>query len=109
MSKSKYKLKKNQKNTGFQNVLPTPMLLVLAGVILVAGALYAVMKTGQPSSSKVPVEVKGSPSLKVDQDKVDLGDVKLGQTVSVSFQLTNVGDKPLKFDEKPYIEVLEGC
>jgi hypothetical protein len=47
--------------------------------------------------------------LKVDKEKVDLGDVKLGQTVMVSFQLTNLGDKTLKFTKAPYVEVLEGC
>jgi hypothetical protein len=45
----------------------------------------------------------------VDQDKVDLGNVKLGQTVDVKFTLTNVGDKTLRFNKPPYIEVLEGC
>jgi len=109
MSKPKTKSKMSQKKTSSQSGLPIPLLLILAGVILVGGALFAVWKAGQPSSGPVAVEVKGSPSLKVDQDKVDLGDVPLGQTVSVSFQLANIGDKPLKFSEKPYIEVLEGC
>jgi hypothetical protein len=45
----------------------------------------------------------------VDQEKVDLGIVKLGQTVDVKFKLTNVGDQTLRFSKAPYIEVLEGC
>jgi hypothetical protein len=109
MAKSKNKSKKSQKKSGIQNVLPAPLLLVLGGLILVAGALFAVWKAGQSSSPKVPVEVKGAPSLKVDQDKVDLGDVPLGETVSVSFQLANVGDETLRFSDTPYVEVLEGC
>ena len=109
MSKSNTKSPKSQKKTSIKDVLPTPLLLVLAGTVLIGGALFAVWKAGQPSGIQVPVEVNGSPSLKVDQDKVDLGDVKLGQTVSVSFQLSNVGDKALQFSDKPYVEVLEGC
>ena len=55
------------------------------------------------------IEVHGAASLKVDKEQVDLGDVQLGQTVKVSFQLTNVGDQPLKLSEKPYVELVEGC
>ncbi len=33
----------------------------------------------------------------------------LGQTVEVSFQVSNAGDQPLRFSQAPYIEVLEGC
>jgi len=106
---SRYKTKKHQKKTSFQDVLPTPMLVVLAGMVLVAGALFAVWKMGQSSTPQVSVEVNGSPSLKVDKNEVDLGDVPLGKTVTVSFQLANVGDKTLNFSEKPYVEVKEGC
>jgi hypothetical protein len=63
----------------------------------------------EPWKSKAKLEVTGSPSLKVDQEKVDLGNVKLGRTVEVSFQLTNVGDQTLRFKEPPTIEVKEGC
>jgi hypothetical protein len=63
----------------------------------------------KPAASLAAIEVKGSPSLKVDQEKIDLGDVKLGKTVEVTFMLTNVGDQPLRFSKAPYIEVAEGC
>lgn len=106
---SKYKSKKRRMKTTFQDVLPTPVLLVLAGILLVGGALFALWKSGQPAGSEVPIEVSGSPSLKVDQEHVDLGDVPLGKTVSVSFQLANVGDKDLRFSAKPFVEVVEGC
>jgi hypothetical protein len=109
MRKSKSKTKKGQRKTGFWEVLPAPLLFVLAGIILVGGAVFAVWKSGQPAGGQIPIEVKGSPSLKVNQDKIDLGDVKLGKTVSVSFQLTNIGDKNLQFSDQPYVEVIEGC
>lgn len=87
--------------------IPWPLIMVGAGVLLLAVALWGLF---QPSSGpKVPLEVQGAPKLKIDKQKVDLGDVKLGQTVSASFQLSNAGDQPLRFSQAPYIEVVEGC
>jgi hypothetical protein len=106
---SKYKSIKRKKKTSFQDVLPAAVLLVLAGIVLVAGTLFAVWKSGQSSAPQVPIEVQGSPSLEVDRDRVDLGDVPLGKTVTVSFQIANVGDKTLRFSQKPFVEVREGC
>ena len=83
-----------------------PLVLAGAGMLLF---LLAVFAFRQPPAPKAVIEVNGTPSLKVDKEKVDLGDVKLGQTVQVSFQVTNVGDKPLVFSKEPYIEVKEGC
>jgi len=86
---------------------PWPMVVLLAvGVLLIIGAIFAFKK---PSAPKEAVEVSGKPSLKVDQQKIDLGDVKLGQTVEVKFKLTNVGDQTLSFDKAPYVDVVEGC
>ena len=81
-------------------------LLFGVGLLLVIGAVFAFKK---PAESKATIEVSGSPSLKVDRQKVDLGNVKLGQTVEVKFKIMNVGDQPLRFDKTPYIEVVEGC
>lgn len=78
-------------------------LITLALISVVA---FMVSGSAQP---KAEVTVKGAPSLNVDRNQVDLGDVKLGQTVAVSFVIANVGDKPLRFSEPPYIEVVEGC
>ena len=106
---SNSRLRKQQQPRALRNILPTPVILVLGGVVLIAGALFALWKSGQPATPKVPVEVNGSPRLKVDRETVDLGDVPLDKTVTVSFQLTNVGDKTLRFSDEPTIEVLEGC
>jgi hypothetical protein len=84
-----------------------PMLLLFAGgLLLITGAFFAFRK---PSQSKAAILITGTPSLKVNQDKVDLGNIKLGQTVDVKFTLTNVGDKTLRFNKTPYVEVVEGC
>jgi len=100
------KKKYGRKKTGKSNL---PLLIVLGGLVLIAAALFAVWKSGQPRLATVPVEVAGQPSLKVDQQEIDFGDVKVGDQVSASFTLTNVGDKTLRFTGEPYIEVREGC
>ena len=99
--------KNSKKLTHGKKKQPWPMILLFgSGLLLVIGAFFAFNK---PSRPKVGIEITGSPSLNVDKEKVDLGDVKLDQTVQVSFQLTNVGDQTIKFTKAPYIEVLEGC
>jgi hypothetical protein len=97
----KYSKKKKRQNSSW-----LPILAVLGGLVLIGLAFFALRGNSTP---KAQIEVKGSPSLKVDKDKVDLGEVTLGKPVEVSFQLTNVGDQTLRFSEQPYVEVVEGC
>jgi hypothetical protein len=85
-----------------------PLLLGLGGLALVVLAGIVLSRAGN-SEPKAPIEVAGAPSLKVDREKIDFGDVRLGTTVDAAFKLTNVGDQPLRFIETPYIEVAEGC
>lgn len=84
-----------------------PALLGLGGLAFLVLAVLALR--GGNSDSKATIEVNGAPSVKVDKEQVDLGDVKLGRTVEVTFKITNVGDQTLRFNEQPYIEVVEGC
>jgi len=102
---STMKNKKKQKYRR-QRSATLPIFLALGGLLIITGAFFALR---QPSKPKAPIEVAGSPSLKVDKEKVDLGAVKLGQTVQVEFELTNVGDETLRFSKQPTIEVKEGC
>lgn len=83
-----------------------PILLALGGLLLVGLAFLSLRDKSTPGAA---IEVTGAPSLKVDQEKVDLGDMKFNQPAQVSFQLTNVGDQTLRFTKDPYIEVVEGC
>jgi hypothetical protein len=83
-----------------------PLVLILGGFALLVLAMALTLR--KPSTPFVPA-VSGAPSLQADKEKVDLGQVKLGQNVKVAFVLTNVGDQPLRFSEAPYIEVKEGC
>jgi hypothetical protein len=83
-----------------------PLFLMLGGAAILIAALFFVFR--KPAPPYTP-EVSGGPSLKADKEKVDLGDIRLGRTVQVSFTIKNVGDQPLQFSDAPYIEVKEGC
>ncbi len=83
-----------------------PILAVLGGLLLVGLAFLAMRGKTTPGAA---IEVTGTPSLKVDKETVDLGDMKFNQLAQVSFRLTNVGDQTLRFTKDPYIEVVEGC
>ena len=72
----------------------------LIGLILLIGCAAAPAFTP---------EVTDAPRLKVDKDSIDLGDRNVGQSVDASFEITNVGDQPLRITEAPYIEVAAGC
>ena len=102
--------KRNPKYRQRSNPSLGPLAIVAGGLILLAVAAYALWGNGaaRPGANFKP-EVTGAPKIKVDRDKVDLGDVKLGQTVDVSFEITNLGDQPLRLAEAPYVEVVEGC
>jgi len=89
--------------------IPLPLWFGLGGALLVFGAFYFGFRNGQPPSSESQPEVTGAPGLIVDQQLIDFGDVPVGQTVSAEFRISNVGDKPLRFEKTPYIEVKEGC
>lgn len=84
-----------------------PVLLLGGGILLILMALWA----GDIGGIRTGAEqaVNGTPVLQADREIIDLGDVKLGETVSASFTLTNTGDGALKFEEAPYVEIVEGC
>ena len=86
-------------------------MAIAAGILVLAAAAFAFWQNSSsngPSASFTP-EAKGAPRLKADKQKVDLGNVKLGQTVQVSFEITNTGDQSLRFSKDPFVEVVEGC
>lgn len=85
-----------------------PLALIAAGVIVLGGVVWVALG-GQAAGIQAPVEVTGSPRLKANRQRVDLGEMQLGETAEVSFQLANVGDETLTFTEAPFITVAEGC
>jgi hypothetical protein len=77
------------------------LVVVLGGgLFLIAAVLLATRGGGDGS---------GSPSLTVDQNKIDYGYVKFGENRQFAIKVGNSGDGTLRFKEDPYIEVLEGC
>ena len=100
-SKRKIALKKARKTNRW------PLLLAITGIGLILLAAWAIWSSN--NRPKAAIEVAGAPHIKVDQEKMDYGNQKLGNTVRAVVTVTNVGDKPLRFTKEPYIEVKEGC
>ena len=92
MSKKHKRQKQKQKFPG--------ILLVLGGVF-VALAVFLFARQGSDGG--------GTPSIMVDQQKIDYGEVKFGVNKTFAIKVTNTGDGTLRFREQPYIEIVEGC
>ena len=93
--------KKNQKYRRQNQRKNFPWLLVaLGGGLLLLVAILFARNNGTGG---------GTPSIAIDQEKIDYGYVKFGETRQFAFKVTNTGDGTLRFEEQPYIEVLEGC
>jgi len=91
--------KKNQKYRKQRKNFPWLFVALGGGLLLLAAVLFA-RSNGDGG---------GTPSLSVDQNKIDYGYVKFGENRQFALQVTNTGDGTLRFKEEPYIEVLEGC
>lgn len=76
-------------------------LVAIGGVLLLIAAFFFANRSGGDGG--------GTPSIAVDQQKIDYGDVKFGVNKTFAIKVTNTGDGALRFKEEPYIEVLEGC
>ncbi len=77
-----------------------PWLLIVLGGVLVVVALSIANRARDGG---------GTPSIAVDQQKIDYGYVKFGENRSFAIKVTNTGSGTLRFKEQPYIEVLKGC
>ena len=93
MSKNKRKYKMQKKNFPW-------LFVALGGVLLLIAAFFFTSRGGDGG---------GTPSIQMDQQNIDYGYVKFGETRSIAIKVTNTGDGNLRFKEKPYIEVVEGC
>ena len=94
MSRKNKKYRKQQKKD-------FPWLLLVLGGILVAAAALLFARQGGDGG--------GTPSIAVDQEKIDYGYVAFGNNKTFAIKVTNTGTGTLRFKDKPYIEVLEGC
>jgi hypothetical protein len=104
MSKNKISRHKHKRQRTEKPV--SPLWFIVAGI---AGLSIILFFAFHNPTSSGPSAVSGGPNLNADKQEVDLGDVKLGIPVQVSFELTNTGSQPLQFSKAPYIEVREGC
>jgi len=89
----KYRRQKKQK---------FPWLLLALGGILVAAAAFLFARQGGGDGG-------GTPSIAVDQQKIEYGDQHFGTNLTFEIKVTNTGDGNLRFKDQPYIEILEGC
>ncbi len=87
--------KKKQK----QNNKPYLLLILLGGILLIVAAFFFTNQSGDGG---------GTPSIAVDQQLIDYGDVKFDVEKTFAIKVTNTGEGILRFKEDPYIEVLEG-
>lgn len=76
------------------------LLLALGGILVVIAGLLFARQNGEGG---------GTPSIAVDQEKIDYGYVAFGNNKTFAIKVTNTGAGTLRFKEDPYIEVLEGC
>jgi len=77
------------------------VILAIGGAMLVIAAFLFARQGGGDGG--------GTPSIAVDQQQIDYGDVKFGVNKTFTVKVTNTGEGTLKFKEEPYIQVLEGC
>ena len=87
----------------------TLVVLISGGLLLFVAAIIIAQNVSVNSPDPSLIEVSGQPSLKVDQDLIDYGEVKLNTNLTFDLQLTNVGDQALKIADPPYVEVKDGC
>ena len=106
MNKTKERIQERQRKKRQRNTL---IMVVAGGLLLITAGVFIAKDTLANRPDPSMVEVSGQPSLKVDQELIDYGDVKLDTNLTFTLQLTNVGDETLKISETPYVEVKEGC
>ena len=85
---------------------------VIVALVQVVSLVWSAVSAGddnQSTASQVTPETTSGPYLTADRDTIDLGKVQLGKSVQAQFELANDGDQPLRFTQKPYIEVVQGC
>ena len=93
-------MSKKHKRQKQRNTFPWP-LVVFGGILLILAAFFFTNQGGGDGG--------GTPSIAVDQQKIEYGDQKFGTNLTFAIEVTNTGDSTLRFKEEPYIEVLEGC
>ncbi len=89
---------KNWRNRGSGAGRIVPLLVVGAGLLLVGGAILALVTGGSRA-----------PRLVVEQDVFDYGAVVFETPITTEFTIRNEGNAPLRIAGTPQVEVREGC
>ena len=103
-SKALFEQRRQKKNR--QRIIT---ILVLGGVLIITTGSALGITAWKNRANPDLVTVIGKPSIEVDQELIDFGDVKFDTPKTFALSLTNVGDEPLVISETPYVEVREGC
>ena len=106
MASSKALIEQRRQKKNRQRIITA---LILGGVLITTVGSVLGITAWKNRSNPDLVTVIGQPSIEVDQELIDFGDVKFNTPKTFALSLTNVGDEPLIFSEKPYVEVREGC
>ena len=106
MNKVRAKRQENQQKKRQRNLF---ILLIASGLLLTVAGITLARSSKNQKADPSSIEVSGQPSLKVDQELIDYGDVKLNTNLTFELQLTNVGDASLEISGTPFVEVKEGC
>ena len=111
MSKHKKGYKGSQRRAAARK---QPMWLwATVGGLLLVFVLFLISQVNKGSqtsaASDFTPEVKGNPHVAVDQEKIDYGDVKLGNTINTVMDVRNTGDQTLLIQQNPQVEAVEGC
>ncbi len=77
-------------------------IIIFGGVLLIAAVFLLVNRSGGGNDH-------GTPAIVVGQQRIDYGYVQFGGERSFSIRVTNTGQGVLRFEEKPFIQVMEGC
>jgi hypothetical protein len=93
-------MSRKHRRQGQRKSFPWP-IVTFGGILLILAVFLFANRGGG--------EGGGTPQIAVDQQKIDYGYVRFGNNKSFTIKVTNTGDGALRFKEKPYIRVLEGC
>jgi hypothetical protein len=93
-------MRRRQKHSRKATRLLVPAIISAGVLLLAAGLFFAVRDAGVTAGTAV---------LTVQPAAIDYGEVRLDTPLTFSITVTNTGDGVLRFEEKPYVEVVEGC
>ena len=85
-------MSKKHKKQKQRQAVPWPPIII-GGLLLIAAAFFIANQGGGGG---------GSPSIAVDQQKIDYGDKHFGTNLTFTIKVTNTGTGTLRFKEQPY-------